>query len=349
MGERRERAVAAVSILRSLWGVLFVLGLATTPACLDAGSAAVDDDNTGSSESAVGRRPVDLVERFPDVGHVHRAMDLYMRDPLSARMGPPIGVAEFFGTGVTSANIDRLRIERLRPDPRYGGSPIAFLSAHFHGTDMYWNNRFKDVQLNKLFDKIGVRYVFPEAQHIPAEGRALVRIWTDYTPVSRGTAPEGLHGQALKTEVARMVVSSYVAGNVDGPAHNGNNGGFAKFKDVSGREMWRGVLIDSGAAWNTPGEGQKPWRTNILQTGAVERVSLPVDLVEGLVRIAQATRAELAEWSRFPQIDEGARAIVEGQRARAREVLDHYGIEYARPEGRLLFFFPRYVTRRAAA
>ena len=69
---------------------------------------------------------------------------------------------------------------------------------------------------------------------------------------------------------------------MDGPAHNGNNGGFAKFKDVSGRELWRGVVIDNGASWNAPGEEHKPWKTNVLNTGPVEKGSIPVDLLEGL-------------------------------------------------------------------
>ena len=296
------------------------------------GCFAANDDDSASSDSALGARPIDGIERFPEAANIQRAMDLYLHDPNGARMDAPISVGEFFGGGQSSANIDKLRVERLRPDPRYGGKPIAFLSAEFHGTDPYWNNRYKDVQLSKLFDKIGVKFVFPEAEHVPTEGRALVRIWTDYTPVSKDP-PAALHGEELKMEVARLVVASYVAGNVDGPAHNGSNGGFAKYKDVSGREMWRGVVIDNGASWNTPGPEHKPWNTNVLSTGAVEKGSIPVDMIEGLIRIAQATSIDLATWSKFEAIDDGAKAIVEGERARAQEILDHYGIRYQKPEG----------------
>ena len=319
---RATRRRPLPSLLALLAALCIAVGV--LPSC----SAPISED-VGAVDQAAGRprRPVDFVERFPEAAHVHRAMDYYARDPAGARMEPPISVAEFFGTQVASANLAQLHIERLRPDARYQGKPLAFLNAYFHGTDTYWNNRYKDVQLSKLFDAIGIRYVFPEAVHVPHEGRALVRIWTDYTPVSKGT-PEGLSAEALLGEVARMLVSSYVAGNVDGPAHNGSNGGFAKFRDVSGRELWRGVLIDNGASWNAPGEAQKPWNTNVLGTGPVKAEHLPVDVREGLVRMAQATRTQLAEWSRFERIDDGARAIVEGQRARAREILEHYGIGY---------------------
>lgn len=310
------------NLSRSLLGLLLPVFVALAPACASETEGGAEQVTLG-----VGKRPADFVERFPDPAHVRRAMDLYAADPAAARMHEPIGVPEFFGQKVTSSNIGNLRIERLRPEARYDGSPLAFLSAYFHGTDGYWNNRYKDVQLYRLFDAVGARYVFPEAKHVPLEGRALVRIWTDYHPVSKGV-PENLPPDALKVEVARMLVSSYVAGNVDGPAANGNNGGFARFKDVSGRELWRGVLIDNGAAWNSPGASHKPWATDVLNTGPVERANIPSDVVEALVKIAEKTRTQLAELSKFETIDDGAKAIVEGERARAREVLDHYGIPY---------------------
>ena len=308
--------------LNALFRALFLLLALVAPSACSLDSA----EQFGDDQAAIGK-PIDFVERFPEARNINRAMDLYARDPAAARAAPPMSVGEFFGQSVSSANIDRLRIERLRPQASFEGKPLAFLSAEFHGTDMDWNNRYKDVQLSKLFDAIGVRYVFPEASHIPNEGRALVRIWTDYAPVSKG-APEGISPETLKVEVARMLVASYVAGNMDGPAHNGNNGGFARFKDVSGRELWKGVLIDNGASWNQPSDAQRPWNANVLGTGAVEGANIPVDLVEGLVRMAQATPTELAELSKFEQVDDNAKNIVAGERARAREVLDHYGISY---------------------
>ena len=48
----------------------------------------------------------------------------------------------------------------------------------------------------------------------------------------------------------------------------------------------------------------------------------------GLVKIAEASPEQLAAWSKFPKLDEGALKIVEAQRARAREILDYYKIHY---------------------
>jgi hypothetical protein len=128
------------------------------------------------------------------------------------------------------------------------------------------------------------------------------------------------------SEVARMAIWSYVSGNVDGPASNGNNGGFARFRDASGREFWRGVLIDAGAAWNQPASNHKPWNTNLLNTGPVAGESIPNGVVNSLIQIARSSAEELAQMSRFDQIDDGALSIVRGIRGRAQEVLDHYGI-----------------------
>jgi hypothetical protein len=313
---------------------LLTLAAPALPACTadvadlqESASAVGNKGGRGAAEAHGRGRPFELVERFPAREQVNSAMENYSRNGEGARAEPPVSVPEFFGKHVSSANIDKLRIERLKPEGRYEGRPIAFLNAHFHGTDMYWNNRYKDVQVYRLFDAIGIKDVFPEAKHVAHEGRALVRIWTDYTPISRG-APEGLTGHPLAVELARILVCSYVAGNADGPAHNANNGGFARVLDVAGRETWRGVLIDNGAAWNNPGQAQQPWRTNVLDLGPVTREQIPTEVVDGLRRMAEATRTELAEISRFDKIDDGARGIVEGQRARAREVLDHYGISY---------------------
>ena len=302
--------------------LLFSLG--ATP-LLGGCYAETSEDDTGSSEDAVGAR---LAERFPTRANVEASMDHYARDPASARARSAMSVEEFFGGQRSSMNIDRLRVELLKPNPRFTSPPIAFLRAQFHGTDMYWNNRYKDVQLYRLIESTGTQHnPFPEAKHIPNEGSALVRMWTDYTPISKG-APEGLHGDALLAELARITVWSYVSGNVDGPAHNGNNGGFSRFRDASGREFWRGVLIDAGAAWNRPDASHRPWNSNLLGRGPVERSKIPEDVINSLKQIARASAEELASRSRFEAIDEGAREIVRGIRERAREVLEHYGIQW---------------------
>ena len=224
-------------------------------------------------------------------------------------------------------NIHNLRVERLKAGS-HGEKPLAFLWSRFHDTDMYWNNRYKDVQLYRLIEATGGTHnPFPIASYVRHEGSAIMRMWTDYQPMSRG-APEGLIGKELLAEVARVSVWSYVSGNVDGPATNGNNGGFARFRDASGREFWHGVLIDAGAAWNSPSSAHKPWNTNLLNTGAVERANIPNGVINSLVQIARKSAEELASMSRFDVVDEGAKDVVRGIRGRAREVLDHYGVPW---------------------
>lgn len=309
-------------LLRVLFAwLLFAIGAAP----LLTGCYAETAEDLESSDDAVGAR---LVERFPTRQNIEASMDHYGRDPAAARARAPMSLEEYFGGQRTSMNINTLRVELLKPNPRYNSPPIGFLRAQFHGTDMYWNNRYKDVQLYRLVESTGTRFnPFPEAAHVPSEGAALVRMWTDYTPVSKG-APEGLQGDALLGELARISVWSYVSGNVDGPAKNPNNGGFSRFRDESGREFWRGVLIDAGAAWNKPGASQQPWNTNLLGRGPVERAKIPEDVVNSLTQIARASAEELSAKSRFEKVDEGAKEVVRGIRERAQEVLDHYGIQW---------------------
>ena len=274
--------------------------------------------------------PADQVEPFPARGDLEAAMNLYIGNKGAARTQNPIAIGEFLGKAVTSSNMDKLRVELLRPTPDSQGRPLAFLSTFFHGGDLYWNDRYKDVQLFHLFDGAGIRDVFPEAEHVPTEGRALVRMWTDYTPLSSG-APPGLADSALSQELARILVASYVAGNVDGPALNPNNGGFALFQDPTGVQHWRGVVIDNGAAWHAPPDGAKPWNTNVLGGGPVTLTQIPREVIDGLTAIATRNVDDLAQLSQFASIDDGARGIVLGEQNRAREVLDHYGVAYASP------------------
>jgi len=268
---------------------------------------------------------------FPPRESIDFAMDRYAKDPSSARARDPVSLGEFFGGSADSMNISRLRVELLKPNPRFSDRPVAFLHAEYYDGDMYWNNRYKDVQLFRLVDSTGTRMnPFPEAIDVPQEGSSILRVWTDYRPVSKG-APSDMPDSTLRTEVARIAVWSYVSGNVDGPASNGSNGGFARFTDASGRKFWRGVLIDAGAAWNTPDAGQRPWKTNILGTGSVKKENIPEDVVNGLIQIAGSSAVDLASRSRFANIDDGAKDIVRGIRGRAQEVLDNYGIHWDPP------------------
>lgn len=325
-----------------------VFALGATPA-LSGCFSAEPADEADSTEGAIGST---LVDRFPPRESIDFAMDRYLKDPVGARAREPMGLDEFFGSRSTeSMNKDKLRVELLKPNPRFSEKPIAFLRAYFHGTDMYWNNRYKDVQLYRLIESTGTRHnPFPEATYARSEGAALVRMWSDYKPVSKG-APAELTGDALQAELARIAIWSYVSGNVDGPAHNGNNGGFARFRDASGREFWRGVLIDAGAAWNMPDPSHQPWNTNLLGKGPVKRAHIPEDVVNSLIQIARASLEDLAVRSKFDDVDDGAKAIVRDIRARAQQVLEHYGISWRSSELRVIPFPRRPAARplRAAA
>jgi hypothetical protein len=287
-------------------------------------------ETAATAEVTRASTPAGRVDPFPAREDVEAAMQLYVADKGAARTQSPMSVAEFLGKPVTSSNIDKLRVELLRPAPDSSGPPLAFLSTFFHGGDVYWNDRYKDVQLFRLFDGVGIQDLFPEAEHVPTEGRALIRMWTNYTPLSSG-APPGLADSALSQELARILVASYVAGNMDGPAINPNNGGFALFQDASGVQHWRGVLIDNGAAWHPLPDAAKPWNTNVLGQGPVTLTQIPQEVIDGLSAIATRNVDDLANVSQFASVDDGARGIVRGEQDRAREVLDHYGVAYGSP------------------
>ncbi len=304
---------------------LFLLTLlAAAPApLLGCAAPSADDDSSATSDM------LEMVDRSPPRESVEFAMDHYLRDPAAARAREPMSMDEFFGNGrAASMNMDKLRVELLKPNPRLSSQPVAFLHAKFYDTDAYWNNRYKDVQLFRLADATGTAHnPFPEAVHVPSEGAALVRIWTDFKPIKNGPPP-GLADEVLRPELARIAIWSYVSGNVDGPAANGANGGFAHFRDASGRQFWRGVLIDAGASWNSPEPSHQPWNTNLLGKGPVTRDHIPQDVIDSMTQIARASLQELAHKSRFERIDEGALTVVRDIQRRAREVLDHYSLKF---------------------
>ena len=301
---------------------LFVALFVATPATVGCSGHPEATTDQGAEVAGVDFDPA------PPRESVFYAMDAYENDPASARAHDPVSIQRFFDVPVDSTNWARLRVELLRPNPRYSDLPVAFLHADFAGGDMYWNDRYKDMTLYWLADSTGTNMnPFPEADYVQNEGSALVRIWAGYRPVSMG-APSDLQGDALLGEVARIAVWAYVAGNVDGPAVKTSNGGFAPFQDESGRTFWRGVLIDNGAAWNTPDDRSKPWNTNILDTGPVQGNEIPMDVSNGLIQIANAAPDDLAAQAHFTNVDDGARRIVGGIQVRAREVLDYYGIAW---------------------
>ena len=69
-------------------------------------------------------------------------------------------------------------------------------------------------------------------------------------------------------------------------------------------------------------------RADFSTTGPVERANIPNGVLNSLIQIARASAEELATMSRFDKIDDGALNIVRGIRARAQEVLDHYGVAW---------------------
>ena len=308
---------------RSVFAVVVGLAVSSSVGC-----SADGDGGSASVENAIG---FEIADPFPARESIEFAMVSYLANPVLARERQPMSVGSFFGKRVESSNITNLRVELLKPEPHHGSKPVAFLATRFHDGDPYWNTRYKDVQLRRLAEATNPhdgKNPFPEATYVRREGSALVRMWHDYRPVS-GPAPHDLTGEALHHEIARIAVWSYVSGNADGPATNGSNGGFARFRDASGREFWQGVLIDAGAAWNRPGQAHKPWNMNLLGQGPVLREHIPEDVSNSLIQIARASADQLVEKSKFETVDDGARDVVRGIRGRAQHVLAYYGISYS--------------------
>ncbi|GAC1351889.1 MAG: hypothetical protein NVSMB1_09290 [Polyangiales bacterium] len=313
---------------------------------------AVDPQDSDEVSAAIGAVQY---ERFPSRANITQAVVRFRAEGPNARAAPPMRLSTFLGHPILTLGMADLHIELLKSDPLESDKPLAFLYAR------YWlsergdtqnhpdaNDRFKDVRLLHLTDELkSPASPFPEAgpvqstKYFERYSAVLIRIWTDFHALKRGEPPHGLSGDSLLTEIARIGVWSFVTGNLDGPATNGENGGFARFKDASGREFWRGVLIDNGAALTVNARGNeftepylgrlvKPWDMDLLNTGGIERRSIPADVVHSVKQIAGASNSELSSWMMFDSVPHAnSAAIVNQVRANAKEVIDHYRLSNA--------------------
>ncbi|GAC1351891.1 MAG: hypothetical protein NVSMB1_09310 [Polyangiales bacterium] len=311
--------------------------------CALACGGTAGENASGETAEAIG---FSGYERFPSRPNIVQAVAHFRENAETARARGPMKMESFFGRKIKSLGEDNLHIELLKSDPRESDKPLAFLYAQFQLTmegqpdNARFNDRFKDVRLLHLSDALASPAPpFPEAVQVNAPAHydaVLVRVWADYHPLSKGAPPRDLHGDALLGEIARMGVWSYVTGNLDGPAVSLENAGFARFRDASGREFWRGVLIDGGATLSVDAPGDpmmahyrqdlvKPWNMNILDAGGIKRRHIPNDVMNSVREIANASDSTLATWLLFdaaPHKD--SLAIVRQVRKNALEVLDHY-------------------------
>ncbi|GAC1599456.1 MAG: hypothetical protein NVS3B20_21230 [Polyangiales bacterium] len=336
----------------AIFHALLILSLALGgAACV----GAVDDGASVGHEEAISGV---AYEHFPARDDLERAMAHYANQPVDARARPPVSLSEFFGEEqAVTYNSRRLRIELLRSDAREVHEPLAFLHARYgFGTqkvryksrnlDATQNDRSKDVRLYHLAKSLqSPASPFPEAALVRPEteveaqtqdGAVLVRIWTDFHSLTR-CAPADLPAKNLLRETARMGVWAYVAGNMDGPAINANNAGFARFKDPSGRLFWRGVLIDNGGTFTLDGDHSvdqwrdrivKPWNMNLLHQGPIERENIPRDVIDNILQIERDSEADLSVRLQLDVMPNprGA-AMVKQLKTNAREVIDHYQLQ----------------------
>ncbi|GAC1352416.1 MAG: hypothetical protein NVSMB1_15050 [Polyangiales bacterium] len=313
---------------------------------------ALDDGPASGREQAVSGLPY---EHYPTREALEHAMVHYASQPQEARAKPSVSLSEFFGEAQgASYNHRRLRIELLKSDDREVHEPLAFLHARYgYGSqsvryqdrelETAQNDRSRDVRLYHLAKSLASpASPFPEAALVRPEtereaqtqdGAVLVRIWTDYHSLFRG-APPALRGKELLHEIARLGVWAYVTGNLDGPAVNVNNAGFAHFKDASGRFFWRGVLIDNGATFTLDWDRTvnqwrdrlvKPWNMDLLKTGAIARENIPRDVIESILQIERDSEADLSVRLQLDVMPHPRGvAMVKQLKKNAREVIDHY-------------------------
>jgi hypothetical protein len=269
-------------------------------------------------------------DRFPTPEAVDSAITNFQRDPTAARARDAIPLNEFFGERVNGAFSSDFKVELIRPDPGISGEPVAALHVKFAAQQdpLNINNRYKDVHLFKLADSLGVPFnPFPEAAPIPGETGIVMRLWTDFQKMAKGV-PADMAADQVLPELARITIWSYVDGNTDG-VNNGGNAGFAKFRDASGREFWHAVLVDGGGSFNTPGQYLAPWTINLAGRGTVQAANIPQDVVISLQQIARGSDADLVQWAALdPAGDARLAQAMTGMRARAQEVLNHYGIAW---------------------
>jgi hypothetical protein len=64
----------------------------------------------------------------------------------------------------------------------------------------------------------------------------------------------------------------------------------------------------------------------------VTKEEMPADVFPALKKIAEATRQQLLDVSCMGRGPESLETV-EGERGRAQEILDHYGVAYTKPGG----------------
>ncbi|GAC1351890.1 MAG: hypothetical protein NVS3B20_04730 [Polyangiales bacterium] len=324
-------------------GIVFLLAIGAA-ACGGSVDGVGHTDGAASVGTGEAMAAVEY-EHFPTRHNIDQGFERCWMNWDTARTREPLTLDEFFGRRIHPLKSMGLRVELIKSDPRESGRPLAFLRADYPireggqgDTDRTFNDRFNNVRVFRLMDSLGsTKSPFPEAVKIPTHvffDTVLARMWTDFHPLSDGAPPRELHGSELLQEVARIGVWSFITSNLDGPQANPENAGFARFRDASGREFFRGVLVDSATSLNVSTDPHvlpriarltKPWNMNILKTGGIEAENIPRDVAENAMQIAGETIADLEKrlmFHEYPQSN--ASAVAEQVRANAREVVAHY-------------------------
>ena len=273
------------------------------------------------------------------------ALARFAQDPERARARAPVSFHDFFHTALHTSNSDFLHVEVLHAGGGAAGGAsangtLAFVRRNSPNDTWGGGSRTNDVHLFRLVDAVDPGdNPFPHAV-THNDGSTLVKVWDDFRMLKDGPPP-GLTGAALRTEVTRMSVWAYVAGNVDGPVINPSNGGFARVLGPDGNVRWRGVLVDGqlafarDAKWADGHEMVRPWESpqrvwdpdahvwrdgtgrGLLDLGPAKQ--LPAEVKPALVKIAQT--ASLPDMARRAGLDptrEDDLAKMEGVRSLTR-------------------------------
>ncbi|GAC1351473.1 MAG: hypothetical protein NVSMB1_04850 [Polyangiales bacterium] len=315
--------------------------------------------STDSSETREAIGGFHDYEPFPSHANIEQAIERYRADMTTARARDPMSLNEFFGRRVDGIGGREMRVELLKSNERGLDKPLAFIYAGYtmyegpteRGFEKHYeffNDRYKDVRLSHMITRLqSPAPPFPEAGAVVADHghrAVLVRLWTDFHQLSEPSPPPGLHGDALLSEIARIGIWVFVTSNLDGLSTA--NAGFTRVRDASGREFWRGVIIDGGASLtvNAPTgdpwadqflvrlkhkpwqvEFKETWQMHFMGTDGIQGKNIPLDVVNSVTQIAKASDAELTEWLLFDHSPhKNAPAIINQVRNNAREVVDHY-------------------------
>jgi hypothetical protein len=335
----------SVARLVAMGGILVVGSFASSAS---AQSPGVHPPPPAGSMPVGGGVAREIASHPPSRAMLDEAIAHYKRDPASAQARPPESLSTFFGHPVKSANVDSLKVELIKAAGP-GGQETSVPFLHTQAGD---EGRHNDAFVFHLVDSLNPTFnPFPHAAVVPRDGSTLIRLWSNYRSLKDGPPPE-LTGTALRREIARISIWSYVMGNVDGPAVNLSNGGFALVLESDGTTSWRGVVIDGQFAMDPNehwGDGHgtvPPWKTasrvwdvevhnwlepgtkkGILGLGPVEQI--PEGVAESLRKLAEnASRRDLATRAGMdPTRDEDLQKMA-AVRTRAQEVLTHYRIAW---------------------